>query len=123
MATIRQHLQEMHQAASENHAKLADACGDVSKCFSSMSKAAPSSDGETYAKIASAFDKMAKVHAAAADAHAGFADDCEKAHQDALEKTLVPDRFSSIAPSDNFGIRAVPRNGQPDTFGKVAETV
>ncbi len=121
MTTIRQHLQEVHKAAAEHHAALADHSSKLEECFSGMGKAAGEPDGAMYHKVASHFGAMAKVHADASDAHAGFASDCEKAAEADLNKR-VPDSISSVIPSDvpAFGIRSVPRTGQPDLAKTIA---
>lgn len=117
--TIRQHLQKVHEHEADKCTKLAGECKTLHECFSGMSKAAGGEDGEMYSKIASTFHAMHKIHADSADRHAGFSSECEKAHEDALGKTLVPDRFGALSIVDtpevafSGGVRAVPRHGAP----------
>jgi hypothetical protein len=100
MASIREHVQNVHAAeAAHNNAVAAEI-------------------QDTHPKIA----KLCKAHA---ELHSQFADDCEKSESDRLDK-IVPDRIGSIArtdaPPQAFGISAHPRVGSPSaqTFDKAA---
>jgi hypothetical protein len=124
--TMKAHIAELHGKEAATHAALADGCGDVSKCFNAMGKAAGGDDGQMYAKIASAFDKCAKAHAAAAAYHENGAATMKASDVNDLTK-VRPDGFSSIIPSDvpdsGFGIRAVPRHGSPSMPDKLDKAV
>lgn len=139
MATIREHLKAFHDGAaahhkfeSELHTAKAAHHEQLAKCFSKMAKAAGGDDGKMYQDIADAHDSAAKAHAKFAKIsadysafHAGCANDCEKSEQDRLGKTIMPDRISGVIPSDApapFGIRAVPRTGQPTPGGTIDKT-
>lgn len=115
MASMREHMQKVHEAASSHHGEMAKSHAQLAKCYGSMSKAAGSDDGKMYQSIADQHDQMSKSHQAASDFHGECADECMKSESDRLGKTLVPDRISSVASVDtpNFGIRAIPRAGAP----------
>src|ERR1700722_17703021 len=120
--TVRQHLAVVHRYESEKCSKLAKEHGGLAECYGGMLKAASKEESATYSKLAQHHSNMAKILGDASDKHSGFAGDCEKAKEDALGKTLVPDRFSSIPfeDYDGFGfaashaVRAVARPGAPD---------
>ena len=133
MATnVREHLAHFHAAAHEHHKtaaahhdSLSEHHAELAKHFHSMAKAAGKPDGDTYQALGEAHGAAAKAHAHYSKSHSDFAafhaeaaDGCEKAEQDRLGKTLVPDRFSSVIPTnvpeEGFGIRGVIRPGQPD---------
>jgi hypothetical protein len=103
-----------HTQAAKTHQALSDECSGLAECFGSMSKAAAKNDSPVYAKAAGHFGKMAATHKAAALYHGAAA----KAADDELGKTLRPDSISGVprtdAPDSAFGIRAVPRPGQPE---------
>jgi hypothetical protein len=114
MATVREHLSDVHSTMAKQHTTMAASHAHLAKCFSGMAKASGGDDGEMYKSMADEHGKMCKTHTDAAAYHTECAQECAKAHADSLNKT-VPDGFSSIAPSDvPFGIRSVPRAGQPE---------
>lgn len=117
MASVRDHLAEFHKTASSHHGEMAEHHAKLAKIHASMAKAAPTEDSTTYSEISSTHGALAKSHTAHAAFHKTASEACSKAQQDALAKTVVPDRISSVIPRDApdsaFGIRAVVRPGQP----------
>jgi hypothetical protein len=114
VATVRQHLQKAHASLALFHKRMARHHEKLAKCFGSMGKASDGDDG--FDAIGDTHDKIAEAHKTQSEFHSQCADECMKAEEDRLGKTLVPDGVSSIAPSDtaaSFGIRAVPRPGAP----------
>jgi len=128
MGTVREHLANFHAAAHEHHKAAAEHHTEKAahherwgKSFGSMAKAASADDGKVYQDVADTHHAAAKSHAQFAKDHAGYAEfhksaaaECMKAHESNMNK-IAPDNFSSVIPSDApFGIRSVPRPGQPD---------
>ena len=113
--TVRQHLQKAHDRMAANHTEMATRHERLSKYFASMGKAALADGGTTFDAIADEHATIAKTHASMAKFHKESADACAKAVEADLAK-LQPDSISSVTPSDvpPFGIRAIPRPGQPE---------
>jgi hypothetical protein len=104
---------EHYQVQADAHGQLARNEQALSECFGKMAGAASEEDAPIY-KAAQAH------HASNADMNAGLCEHfeaCAKAVEDELGKTLVPDGFTSVFPSDVPAVskvRMVPRGGQPD---------
>jgi hypothetical protein len=111
MKSVRTHLAETHQEAADFHTKMAKSHYAIAKCMTKGS-------GDGFQKdVAAEHENMAQHHENAAAYHV---DNCKamKAADVEFSKRLVPDNISSVAssnaPSEAFGIRAIPRPGQPD---------
>jgi hypothetical protein len=114
MASMREHLRQVHEAESAHHEAMAKSHEQLAECFGKLWKANGGDDEKMYQAISAEHDTMAKAHQNASEYNGQCADDCMKAHEDYLGKTLVPDRVSSVAAMDTpFGIKAIPRAGAP----------
>jgi hypothetical protein len=112
MASVREHLLEVHKAMAAHHQAQAASHAKLAECYGSMSKTA---DGDsTHQHIAAEHECMCKSHRDAAAFHAECMEECAKAAEADLNK-LQRDGFTSVIPTDvpGFGITAVPRHGAP----------
>jgi hypothetical protein len=102
MASMKQHLADMHKKMAAHHVAMSTHSDALAKC---MGKAAEASDAT---KILNA---MTSEHQQMAAYHADSADACEKAASADLNK-MVPLSVSGIAPERPV-IRSIPRTGAP----------
>ncbi len=101
-------IMEMHKAAAEHAVEMAEGHRNAEKCFAGMGKGFEKA-AEAHGMMGASCEKAAANHLANA-----------KAIKSSIDEDLariVPDGVSSIAKTDApetaFGIRAVPRHGQP----------
>jgi hypothetical protein len=109
---------DFFKASGAKHAEARDAADELHAHYvSEGNKSGAGNEGAAHRKVASHFKKLSKAHGDLADLHAQQSEDCEKAERDHLNK-IRPDSITSVpfsdAPDSAFGIRAIPRPGQPD---------
>ncbi|MGB0037064.1 MAG: hypothetical protein WBP79_16470 [Candidatus Acidiferrales bacterium] len=110
MASVRQHLVNLHKVAAEHHTKMAQ----LHKKHLQKAAAMEEDDKEQGPtnEHHNAFHREAMAaHQEAAERHAQMCQDCEKTVADQDLSKLVPTGVSGITP-DNPMYRAIPREGQ-----------
>lgn len=104
MATMKEHLSEMHDRMAQHHKSMAGHFETLSKCMAKASNG-EARDGK------GTLDALTAEHQSMAAFHSDCASTCAKANDGDLNK-LVPNFVSGIAP-ERPGVRAVPRTGAP----------
>jgi hypothetical protein len=115
MASVKQHLQKLHEDSVAHHEAAAEHHRTLAKCFKAEGGLESAEDiAAAHEGLAKSHDKMAANHEAMSKAVG--ADDLSKADQ------LVPDRISGVI--THFpGITPIPRYGAPDRSQKANVSV
>jgi hypothetical protein len=104
MATMKNHLADMHKREAAHHTAAAGHFQELVKCIAKASNEEVTNGKDTLAALVSEHQSMATYHA-------DCADKCAKANDNDLDK-LQPSQVSGLA-LERSGIHAIPRTGQP----------
>jgi hypothetical protein len=129
MATVRQHLQKLHENAAEHHSFKKGHHDILSKHYAKLSsfhKTKSDMDAEhvdaagIYSDISDSHAGLASHYQAQAEFHGLQAQECAKAMDGDLNKNrLVPDKVSGVTPpAPAIGSRMIPRAGAPNVTEK-----
>jgi hypothetical protein len=125
--TMREHLQKVHTHSAEFHLAKAKAYRGLAKCFGMAKAEMDRTDDADPENISSVLDDLAEQEDEMSAFHLECCDGLAKAATDDLTKAdldrIAPDRVSAILPDVPSSIRAIPRAGQREVFGKATDGI